>query len=194
MATPTPIPSVSNAALERAFYTQDSRRAASIALALARRGHGQVLQSLREHPLADEWHEFLVAALKQHFERSQGFVYVAANPVHCGFYKVGQTRLDPEFRMAALNNEAVIGAFELVHSWVVYDRHYLESAAHQALSGAPRHKEFFHCSWREACLAVAQVVQRDALALARAGITVPELAALPAVAPELAGEPSLTQC
>lgn len=135
-------------ALERAFERRDGAWLARHALAWARRGV-PVAPLLSGHPFEDEWREFLSEALIARSAKSQGHLYVAGNPSQNGFYKVGQTRLDPATRIKHLTREGVVGEFVLVHSVPVPDRGKAEALVHLALDalGWVRHKEFVHAPY-----------------------------------------------
>lgn len=158
------------AALRRAFLNHDLIRGAAKALSLARRGVAQLDAALADTPLDDDFRDFLYRATNEYFSDAQGYLYVVTNPVQAGFFKVGKTGRTPQQRLAELNNEAVVGTFELVKSWPVRDRHWLERAAHQRLEHLPRHKEFFHGTWRQVCDAVDEAVAADEALLVAAGL------------------------
>lgn len=157
-------------ALEAAFEAGNEPRLARGVLSLARAGHADVLRVLSDHPFYDDWLDAVHRALEAHFQEARGRLYVVGNPSQNGFYKVGKTRLLAEERLAALNNEAVVGTFVLVADYPVHDRHFLERAAHRALSHLPRHKEFVHGRWQELCAAIESVVCADREQLNRAGL------------------------
>jgi hypothetical protein len=148
----------------------DAARVANQALTLARRGVIQLDTAMANTPLDDDFRDFLYRSVSDYFEQARGFLYVVTNPAHAGFFKVGKTGRTPVKRLAELNNEAVVGTFVLVKSWPVRDRHWLEKAAHQQLSGLPQHKEFFHGTWHQVCAGVDSVVAADDLLLGAAGL------------------------
>ena len=167
---PNALHPASVSALRRAFLDNDLLRGAAKALTLARRGVVQLDTALADTPLDDDYRDYLHRAMAEYFADAQGFLYVVTNPVQAGFFKVGKTGRTPQKRLAELNNEAVVGTFELVKSWPVRDRHWLERAAHKRLEHLPRHKEFFHGTWKQVCVAVDEAVAADEALLAAAGI------------------------
>ncbi|KWT98030.1 hypothetical protein APY03_0701 [Variovorax sp. WDL1] len=128
-----------------------------------------MMRSFTAHPFEDDWRDFATKAVRDYLQAAQGHVYVVGNPLQRDFLKVGKTGRTPEKRLAELNNEAVVGAFMLVASWEVLDRHYVEKAAHRALSCFARVKEFFQGHYEPVCAAVAKAVEEDRAVLARAG-------------------------
>lgn len=178
---PPPIrPSIScsatQRALERAFDAQDASRTAELILSLARAGNSQVMRAFNRHPLQDDWTDFAYGSLSAYFERARGYLYCVTNPTVPDFHKVGKTGRTPQERLVELNNEAVVGAFVLIKSWPVYDRHGLERLAHRALAQLPSHKEFFHGPWRVVLERVDAAVAADLELLEQAGIPLPQLA------------------
>ncbi len=167
---PRPVGPRTLGALEAAFEAGDAPRLVRGVLALARAGHADVLRLLSDHPFYDDWLDAVHAGAASYFEEARGRLYVVGNPSQNGFYKLGKTRLSALERLAALNNEAVVGTFVLVADYPVHDRHFLERAAHRALSHLPRHKEFVHGRWQELCAAIESVVSLDRERLRQAGL------------------------
>lgn len=159
-------------ALERAFLAQDDVRLARQVLALLRNGVIDAMNALSGHPLEDEWKDAVQRGVQEHFSAAAGHLYVAVNTLLPDFHKVGKTGRVPRLRLAELNNEAVLGRLELVSAWQVYDRHFLEKAAHRALGDQPRHKEFFKVPWADACARVERAIDMDAQLLGAAGFEV----------------------
>ena len=167
------------AAMERAFQAGDGPRCAELVLSSLRAGFGGALDALAGHPLEDDWRDLVALSARAHLAASRGHVYVAGNPMQPEFLKVGKTGRTPAERLAELNNEAVVGEFLLVASWEVADRHHGERAAHRALAGYARKKEFFRAPWKPLCAAVAAALDEDRARLARAGLLPHEPCALP---------------
>jgi len=95
--------------------------------------------------LADDWLDFSVNGLRDHFERAQGHVYLVSGPAHAGLTKLGKTAVSPEQRLKALNNASVLLPLSLIFSCGVHDRHWVEAECHRQLMrrDVARVKEFF---------------------------------------------------
>lgn len=157
--------------LFNAFAHRDELTHARLLAKLVRRQEPGLTRAILSHPLGDDWMDFCTHSLGVLWQRNAGHLYVMANPVTPQFLKVGKTRLRPEQRLRALNNEAVVGQYICVQSWAVHDRHYLEALAHRSLSDLPRHKEFFACDWRSLCPRVEAIVKHDRQLFEASGFT-----------------------
>lgn len=168
MARTLPLHNASHRALWSLFATAQSARLGSYLCKLARRGHTNLLATFNEHPLGDDWKDFAHEALRSHFVRSAGTVYVVTNPVHVNLYKVGQTQGDVQERISSLNSAGVVGYFVPVTDVQVKDRFAVEAAVHRVLrarKGTQNHKEFFECTWDVAMEALREQVARENAAL-----------------------------
>lgn len=154
---------------------QNHTKVREMVLSYLRTKGPQVLHELREHPLYDEWMDFIYSSVNAYFQHSAGWIYAVLNPVNEGFIKVGMTANTPATRLRQLNNEAVIGEFVIVQSWFTHDRFYVEAKSHQALAAYPRHKEFFHGNWREICAKVSAALQEEVSLMECSGFSLPIL-------------------
>lgn len=162
---------VSKRALSRLWERNDHKNLAIKAFALARGGQ-DVAGAFSLDPFEDDWHDFLRECMNFHVKRCCGHVYAAANPVHGGLHKVGQTGLSVDARLKALVKEGVFGYFQTVHSITVPDRFYAEAKVHRLLTSAniPRHKEFFKVPHGPLILLMDHVLAEENALLKRLGI------------------------
>lgn len=130
----------------------------SLRLFLLKHGSSAWRSATSAHPLGDELNDHAHACMNAHFQKSRGYLYVAANPMLEGFVKVGTTTLPPNKRMKSLTSAGVVGEFFLLKSWFVHDRFAIEALAHRHLAGPLRHKEFFKVHWEVAFTAVEQAI------------------------------------
>lgn len=126
-----------------------------------------MLESFGDHPLGDDWRDFALKSVQAWVTDRQGIVYVVANPMHLGFYKVGQTGASLAERLQTLNSAGVVGQFVEVHQAAVPDRFAVEAAVHRSLTETvPRHKEFFQCTAYQAIAAVELHASQERQAVA----------------------------
>jgi T5orf172 domain len=148
--------------LIRHFERMDGARTAEILFDLARKGTKDPLSVLFGHPLEDEWRDFAGAAARDRIQKRRGTVYVVANPVHAGLYKIGVTKGDLSKRLRSLKTAGVVGEFLEIDQFQALDRFAAEKMAHRNLSKvAQRHKEFFATDWKTACGMTRQGVDSD---------------------------------
>lgn len=156
-------------ALWAAYERQDAPRVARLLCALARRGEKSPMASFSEHPFADDFTDFAAAAVADHLRQRQGIVYVVANPVNRGFYKIGVTAHDVKKRLRSLRSAGVVGEFVEVDAVFALDRFAAEKRAHRKMAAvAPQHKEFFVTDFRVASEAVQSSVAAENEVLTRA--------------------------
>lgn len=148
--------------LLRAYERGDEARMAKLLFGLVRRGHANPLQAMNGHPFEDEWLDFATRSVRKHQAARFGYVYVVANPVFRGLYKVGSTSKGLDQRMRTLETAGVIGKFVEIFQAPALDRFAAEARAHRNLGAiAKRHKEFFAVDWQTACRVVQEAVQCD---------------------------------
>lgn len=170
-------------ALHRAFISKDSAEHSRLVLRHARAGSSLGFMFDCFDPQG-RWRTFAMAGLKKLFEERQGTVYAAGDTAHPELWKIGQTGLRVEERLKALNSEAVAGELRCAYSLEVHDRHYIEAAAHHALSASRFKKEFFRVTLRQAQIACENAFHDDLRMLAENGL----LDALPPRVREMATE------
>lgn len=142
-------------------------------LALAHMRAGSRVQNafvLDECP--EQWQNFFEKGLRRLFEDRAGYIYIAVNDEQPDWRKIGKTRLEPDARMSALNNESVVGEIRCEFALPVHDRHYCEVAAHKWLKnrGFARKKEFFQAPPQDAQDAVVRVFEQDLISLAECDV------------------------
>ncbi len=148
--------------LIRHFERNDGSRTSEILFLMARRGINDPLASLFGHPLEDYWRDFAGESVRDRIEKRNGIVYVVANPVHKGLYKIGLTAGNLEKRLRSLNTAGVVGEFIEIGHAHAFDRFVVEKMAHRKLSKVTqRHKEFFVTDWKVACQAVQDSASAD---------------------------------
>jgi hypothetical protein len=148
--------------LIRLFERKDGTRTSEILFSMARKGIMDPMSSLFDHPLEDDWRDFAGAAVHERIEKRKGIVYVVANPVNNGLYKVGLTGGILEKRIRSLKTAGVVGEFIEVDHAHALDRFAAEKMAHRALGAVSQsHKEFFVTDWKTACQAVQDSVASD---------------------------------
>lgn len=160
-------------ALWTAYERQDSPRVARLLCALARRGERNPMASFSDHPFADDFTDFAANAVSEHLRRRQGIVYVVANPVNKGFYKIGVTAHDVKKRLRSLRSAGVVGEFFEVDAVFALDRFAAEKRAHRKMAAvAPKHKEFFVTEYKVAIEAVqtSAAVENKVLSQAFPGV------------------------
>lgn len=155
--------------LHKAFERGDLLGHTRLLLNTIRRGFPELSSAILGHPLGDDWHDFALTCLRMHWGAAAGHLYVAANAMHPQLLKVGMTRLTPAARLAQMASAGVVGNFVLLGEWPVHDRHWLERQAHERMSHAPRHKEFFAIAWADAFETIEAVIKDDRALFERAG-------------------------
>jgi hypothetical protein len=151
------------AALWSHFETGRASALAALLCKEVRRGLTRPYDSFAGHVLEDDWRDFALQSVREYLMPRAGHVYVVANPVNAGLYKVGQTKNDVRKRLKSLNSAGVVGYFLEVSSRQVQDRFWVEAHAQRALAAvAQQHKEFFKCSYEQAMTAVEDAANRDA--------------------------------
>lgn len=153
---------LSLSALFEAFKANDSLTHARHCARLIRSGQ-DVMGSIRDHVLGDDWHDFAFSSLKEYFERSAGRIYLVTGPQHAGLIKLGKTAGESQDRLKSLNSAAVLLHLKLLQDFPVHDRHWVEAECHRTLgkAGVARAKEFFDATQERLAQCVQDVIRRD---------------------------------
>lgn len=126
-----------------AFLANDVLKHARILSRTVRKGQTSPRAEMRNHVLYDDWIDFSNSSLDSYWISRKGYIYLATNPIFRDCFKIGKTKNLPGIRIKQLNNESVLGKFELVSWWRVHDCHYLEKEIHRELRHFTIQKEFF---------------------------------------------------
>lgn len=160
-------------ALYAHFQEQRSREHALALCRLVRLSAVDVSSAIREHVLGDDWFDFALESLREHFARARGHIYLTASHDHPGLIKLGKTGRPVADRIRALSRENVLHPFQLLHAVPVHDRHWVELRSHTVLQGQGvlRIKEFFAGELSHMRNCIEGALAADHRLFARQGLT-----------------------
>lgn len=109
--------------------------------------------------LGDDWLTLCDKVWQDYCEQAKGYLYLAVDPSHPEFYKLGKAKSIAE-REKSLFTAGMLVPLVIVAEWEVCNRHKLETLVrHEVAKHAKKHKEFFVGSYAELHPLIEQYIQ-----------------------------------